>query len=134
MSPMSTEVTETSSLKQSVAEEIRALLGRRNMSRLELAKRIGRSHTYMWRRLSGETAFDVDDLQKIAAVLGVSVNDLLPRNTFWKTREPLGERVVATVGEARIPRQRAHRPGRPVRQTRPVDQIVRPVTPVTAGR
>jgi len=104
------------------------------MSRLQLAKRIDRSHTYMWRRLSGETAFDLDDLQKIAAVLGVSVSDLMPKaNTFRKSRDPLAARVVATGGEDRIPRQRTrtHRPGRAVQQTRPVD---RPATAATAGR
>jgi transcriptional regulator with XRE-family HTH domain len=133
---MSTDVTASEQrLSAHVAEEIRALMGRREISKTELARRLGVSDMWVGRRLRRQLPFDLDDLQRIAAVLGVNVSDLLPKaNTFWKTREPLGERVVATVGEARIPRQRPHRPGRPVRQTRPVDQMVRPVTAVTSGR
>lgn len=51
-------------------------MARRRISGVQLAKRIGRSQAYIWRRLSGETPFDVDDLQALAAVLEVSVVDL----------------------------------------------------------
>lgn len=64
-------------LRAAVAEEVRALLARRRMSAIELSRRIGKSHTYVGRRLSAETAFDTDDLEQIAGVLGVSVVDLL---------------------------------------------------------
>lgn len=63
-------------LRQQVAEEVRALMARRRISGVQLAKQIGRSQAYIWRRLSGETPFDVDDLQALAAVLDVSVTDL----------------------------------------------------------
>jgi len=133
MSDISTE--SVTPIREHVAEELRALLARRRMSATELARRIGATQPYLWRRMSGEISFDIDDLQKIAAVLGVGVSDLLPKtNTLRKTATPLGERVVATVGEDRKARTRPHRPGRPVRQTRPVDQMTRPATRVAAGR
>lgn len=77
---MSTDAQERSKppLREGIAEEVLALLGRRRMSQIELARRIGKSHTYVGRRLNGETAFDTDDLEKIAGALGVSVVDLLP--------------------------------------------------------
>jgi len=132
MSDIGTESATT--IRDHVATELRVLLARRRMSATELARRIGATQPYLWRRMSGEISFDLDDLQKIAAVLGVGVSDLLPKaNSFWKSRQPLGERVVATVGEERKPSIRPHRPGRPVRQTRPTGQP-RPLTAVTAGR
>lgn len=98
----------TSPLRTGIAEEIRALLGRRAISKIDLSRRIGKSHTYVWRRLTGETAFDTDDLERIAQVLGVPVVDLFPasyRATSagstgrYPTRDPLAARVVATVGQ-----------------------------------
>jgi transcriptional regulator with XRE-family HTH domain len=134
---MSADAMPAVDLKRSVAEEIRALLGRRDISKIELARRIEKSHTYVWRRLSGETAFDLDDLQKIAAVLGVTAADLLPREV---TRQYLpGQRVLATIGapspkRPTPPRPRSHKPGRPVAQTRPIGRtsLARPSTPVPA--
>jgi transcriptional regulator with XRE-family HTH domain len=67
-------------LTVAVAEEIRATLARRRMSASALARELGKSQTYVWRRLSGETAFDTDDLESIAAVLRVAVVDLLPQS------------------------------------------------------
>lgn len=65
-------------LRELVAEEVRALLARRRLNGAKLAESIGRSEMYVSRRLRGETAFDLDDLQRIADVLGVSPTDLLP--------------------------------------------------------
>lgn len=53
---MSTDIAGSVPLRESVAEEVRALLGRRNISKIELARRIERSHTYVWRRLSAATS------------------------------------------------------------------------------
>lgn len=65
-------------LRERTAEEIRALLARRRISAAELARRTGLKQSTLARRMTGETAFDVDDLELIAEVLGVSVADLLP--------------------------------------------------------
>lgn len=69
---------ERSTLREAVAEEIRAALARRRMSASALARALGKSQTYVWRRLSGETAFDTDDLEAIAGALRVPVVELLP--------------------------------------------------------
>lgn len=71
-------VERTRPLREVVSEEIRALLARRRMNGVQLALRIGRSQSYVSRRLTGETAFDTDDLERIAEVLGVNVNSLFP--------------------------------------------------------
>lgn len=67
-----------SHLREGVAEEVRALLARRRLAAGKLAQAIGKSEMYVSRRLRGETAFDVDDLQAIAGVLEVTVLELLP--------------------------------------------------------
>lgn len=55
------------------------LLARKRMSGIELGRRAGMKQSTISRRLTGETAFDMDDLEKIADVLGVDVADLLPK-------------------------------------------------------
>lgn len=87
-------VSETPTREQ-VAEEIRALLARRKLSASELARKMGVSQPYLSRRLTGDVAIDVDDLQTIARLLGVGMSDLLPRE------EP--GRVVVVSGSS--PRQ-----------------------------
>lgn len=67
-------------LREGVAEEIRSLMARRRISGVRLASEIGRTQAYVSRRLVGEVAFDVDDLERIARVLGVSVQALLPND------------------------------------------------------
>jgi transcriptional regulator with XRE-family HTH domain len=74
-------------LRERVAEEVRVLLARRRISASKLARELGVSQTYVWRRLSGETAFDLDDLERISAVLSVSVSDLMPK-AGGQTTEP----------------------------------------------
>lgn len=66
------------SLRERTAEEVRVALARKRMSASQLARQMRKSQAYIWRRLSGETAFDVDDLEAIAAILDVTPVDLLP--------------------------------------------------------
>lgn len=70
------------SLREQAAEELRALLARRRMSVSELARRLGVAQSYMARRVDGRVALDLDDLESIAAILGVEVADLLPKGGF----------------------------------------------------
>jgi transcriptional regulator with XRE-family HTH domain len=65
-------------LRVRVAEEIRVALARKRMSAARLGRELGVSQTYVWRRLKGEVAFDLDDLDRIAEILGISVASLLP--------------------------------------------------------
>jgi transcriptional regulator with XRE-family HTH domain len=66
-------------LREHVAEEIRVLLARRKMSATQLARITGLKQSSLSRRMTGETAFDMDDLELIADALGVAVTDLMPR-------------------------------------------------------
>lgn len=53
------------------------ILARRRMSAAELARRAGMKQPYLSRRMTGEIAFDLDDIEAIAAALGVTVQDLI---------------------------------------------------------
>jgi transcriptional regulator with XRE-family HTH domain len=75
---MTTVTSQGTPLRARVAEEIRALMGRRRMSGAALARGIGENQQYVSRRLTGEVPFDIDDLEKIAALLDTSVTALLP--------------------------------------------------------
>lgn len=68
-------------LRERVAEEVRALLARKMMTGADLATAIGRSPMYVSRRVRGEVAFDIDDMQRLAEVFGVEVTDLMPKPT-----------------------------------------------------
>lgn len=75
---ISVGVTSSTPLRVRVAEEVRVALARKRMSAAKLGRALGVSQTYVWRRLNGETAFDLDDLERIAAILGVEIGSLLP--------------------------------------------------------
>ncbi len=66
------------SLRAEVAAQLRSELARHQVSGVELAGRLGVSQPYVSRRLSGNVPLDLDDLQRIAGVLGVTVGDLVP--------------------------------------------------------
>jgi len=65
-------------MRDLVATEVRAWLGRRRISGAELARQMGKSQTWVARRLDGRQAFDVDDLEQVAAVLNLHVSDFFP--------------------------------------------------------
>jgi transcriptional regulator with XRE-family HTH domain len=65
-------------LPQFVAERVRAELGIQQISGAELARRMNVSQAYVWRRLNGETPFDVAELASLAELLGVPVTRFLP--------------------------------------------------------
>lgn len=74
----SLETTAETPLRVRVAEEVRVALARKRMSAAKLGRELGVSQTYVWRRLNGETAFDLDDIERIATILEVSAMSLLP--------------------------------------------------------
>ncbi len=84
-------------LREKTAEEIRALLGRRRMSGSELARRTGMKQPYLSRRMTGELAFDLDDLEIIARELNVTVTELLGGDSQHTVADlPLTEGLVPT--------------------------------------
>jgi transcriptional regulator with XRE-family HTH domain len=67
-------------LSEQVAAEIRAVMGRQDINKAELARRLGVNEMWIGRRLSGKLAIDLNDLARIASALGVVVVDLIPRS------------------------------------------------------
>jgi transcriptional regulator with XRE-family HTH domain len=107
-------------LRRRTAEEIRVLLARRMMSAAELARRTGMKQSTLARRMTGETAFDLDDLEAIAQALGVAVQELLP------SAETVAKSGQAEFGyrlEVAGPRMGDPKPARP-RDNRPPGRAV----------
>jgi transcriptional regulator with XRE-family HTH domain len=115
-------------LTEEVAEEIRVAMLRRRMTGAKLAQELGVSAAWVSYRLTGVQPIDLNDLQRIAVVLGVGVLDLMPkRATAGYPTEP---RVVAVGGDT--DRRKSRRPiirsgidappNRPVSQTRPMSR------------
>lgn len=122
---MSDEPTpERGRLREHVAEEIRVLLARRKMSATQLARLTGLKQSSLSRRMTGETAFDMDDLEVIADVLGVSVTDLMPQRVA-AARDPKSasgqlSRLVTPAHPAPAARRSSRPSGRTSAQRRPV--------------
>jgi transcriptional regulator with XRE-family HTH domain len=92
---MTTAPVGTAPLRERVAEELRALLARRKVTPTELGRKLGRSQTWVWRRLEGEVAFDLNDLEVIADALSVAVADLFPPDVRQAVRTIQGNSQVA---------------------------------------
>jgi transcriptional regulator with XRE-family HTH domain len=130
MSLMSDErVPPRGRLRGLAAEEIRVLLARKRMSAAELARRTGIKQSTMARRMTGETAFDLDDLEAIAVVLEVEVTDLLPKPALLtelrsESAKPADRHVVRPITHRPIMtgRHDSSRPSSPIadRHRRPV--------------
>lgn len=122
-------------LREYVAEEIRVILARKKMSGAELGRRAGIKQSSMSRRLTGETAFDMDDIEAIAAVLEVSVAELLPKavgagsslkqayESATRSADPLKARPVSGGPFSGV-RRDSTRPGSSVPATRRRPQVV----------
>ncbi len=61
---------------------VRMQMSARGISSRELAKQIGMSHSYVATRLRGEMPFNVRDVEAIARVFGVPVNEVFLRAQF----------------------------------------------------
>lgn len=113
------------------AEEILSLLGRRRMSKSELGRRLGVSHTWVTNRLTGDQEIGVNELQRIAVILGVDAADLLagPTRRYPPARDPLAPHVVTAVGEPRparlVPRPDLMSPQARAVRTRPTRMDMR---------
>lgn len=60
-----------------VAANVRAELARKGLSQRALADVLGKSQTYIYRRLNGETPFTIDDLALIAGHLEIPLAALI---------------------------------------------------------
>lgn len=92
-------------LAQRIAAELRAELGRQNLSRRWLAEQIGLSHVTVSRWVNGDGGMTFDALDAMCQALGMSVADLLAaveRNSdqpLPAPRPPRGRRSRA-IGDA----------------------------------
>jgi transcriptional regulator with XRE-family HTH domain len=79
--------------REAVAEEIRALMGRRRVSQTRLAKVLGMSQPSLSNRLTGGQPFDVDELFTLAEYFGVEVTALFGTSpkSAWNTADDVGQ-------------------------------------------
>lgn len=121
-------------LRERVAEEVRALLARKMMTGADLAVAIGRSPMYVSRRIRGEVAFDLDDMQRLSEALDVPLISLLPtelRSEGSRLNHHLGELVPSDPNRSAEPPRR-HTTTRPFSPTR--RDPVRPVSAIPATK
>ena len=62
---------------QVASANVRAELGRQNLFRVELVRRLGVNEMWLHRRLNDQVALSIDDLVRIAAALEVPVAALI---------------------------------------------------------
>lgn len=67
----------TTPLNEHIAAEIRAELGRANISQAEFAPRIGLTSSSLSRRMNGEIPWNIDELELVAQELGVELGQLM---------------------------------------------------------
>lgn len=68
-------------LSARAADEIMAWLGRRRMSKSQLARHLGVSHTWVTNRINGSQEIGLNELQRIAAALNVEIGELIPQRS-----------------------------------------------------
>lgn len=69
-------------VREYVAGEIRAELGRRRISLREAGRSLGWGHTATHRRLTNESPMDVGHLHEVAQMLDMPVESFFPRTTI----------------------------------------------------
>lgn len=76
---------EQNTIRDKVAAEVRATLGRSQMTAAELARETGLSKAAVSRKLGGLTSFTVEEIIKVSKATGVSIDSLVspavPRST-----------------------------------------------------
>lgn len=70
------------------AEDLRQLLRRHSITNRELAQACGRNEFWVGKRINGQVAMDVDDLELFARALGVEPAELLPREWVAPSPDP----------------------------------------------
>jgi transcriptional regulator with XRE-family HTH domain len=77
-------------LNTRVVEAIRLELARQRLSQAELARLLGHNQTYVSWRLTGRTELKLSEVQEIADVLEVPVEQLLTSNPLMQRRRRAG--------------------------------------------
>ena len=79
---------EPSNLNERVAAEVRALMGRYGVTQMMLSKVLGVSQPQVGQRLKCAIAFDVNELDKLAAYFDVDPEELLGGSSKPRPRGP----------------------------------------------
>jgi transcriptional regulator with XRE-family HTH domain len=82
-----------------VAAEVRATAARKRVSGSELARRLGKTQSWVSRRMVGDIPLGLDDLEGFATALEVSPFDLLPRPGDYSD-QGTEKRVEIMISEA----------------------------------
>jgi len=137
---MPNEPSETGRLTVRVAEEIRALMARQQVTGAQLAKRLGVSAAWVSYRIGTCTvSISLDDLERIADALGVTPGDLLPldvrqpdristQNLAAPVRTTVTKPIIRSPKKAVTSRKVTSRPGEHTPRSapaRPVEGIGR---------
>lgn len=61
-----------------VSAEIRAEMGRQRLTQVDLAGKLGIKQAHLSRRLTGEVTWRVDEVMRVALILGVPFRQLMP--------------------------------------------------------
>lgn len=67
---------EQPNFNESVSAEIRAEMGRQQVTQYELAQRLNWAQSQLSRRLRGLVPLSTEDIERIAAALGVPIHEL----------------------------------------------------------
>ncbi len=65
---------------EQVAAEVRAELARNRQGAAELARHMDAPKTSIWRKVSGKSAFTLDELDQVASFFGITMTDLIARS------------------------------------------------------
>jgi transcriptional regulator with XRE-family HTH domain len=116
------------SARETVAEEVRSLMGRHKVSGNRLAVMTGMTQSSMSRRLAGTYPFTVDELEVIADAFGVPITSLFGvRHQGLEPRTRWYGVTAGSEGDATVLQFPAGRSGKPLkgRAGRPVSRLRR---------
>lgn len=71
-------VSVSKTLSDRAADQLREVLHDERVSISELSRRLEVSVTYVWRRVHGKASLSFDEVERIAAALGVPTDRLVP--------------------------------------------------------
>lgn len=108
------QLADRSTARAQVAGEVRAYMGRADVTQAQLSRATGISQPTMSRKLKARDerdAFDVEELAKIAAVLDISITELFPTPFVKSTTggSDLTAYYGATIGKRAAHRDFSHR-------------------------
>ena len=102
----------TTSLAQRVAAEIRAEMGRQNLSINGFATQLGVTQPWLWRRLRGNQPLTIEELETLAKALRVPAEELFVRAVAMAQGRRSAVTRLDTSGYSRIRPADTRPPGR----------------------